>query len=78
MCALHLSDRFEYQAYVVAYSQDVLPDLGEQVSGPLVFFVCVKPFRVFVGRVRSRAIVGCGSPNVEVSESAAGAFLGDD
>jgi len=51
--ALHLSDRLKYQAYVVAYSQDVLPDLGEQVSGLLVFFVCVQPFEeyfpVFVG-----------------------------
>ena len=38
MLALNLSDRFEYQSCVVAYSQDVLPDLGEQVPGLLVFF----------------------------------------
>jgi hypothetical protein len=59
--------RFEYQAYVVAYSRDVLPDLGEQVSGLLVFFACVQPFQVIVGRARSRAVVGGCSPNIEVS-----------
>jgi hypothetical protein len=42
--ALHLSDRFEYQAHIVAHSQAVLSDLGEQVSGLLVFFVCVQLF----------------------------------
>lgn len=68
---------FEYQAYVVAYSRDVLPDLGKQVSSLLVFFVCVQHFQVVVGRARSRAVVGSSSPDVEVSESAVGAFLGD-
>ena len=78
MHTLHLSDRFESQAYVVAHSQDVLPDLGEQVSGLLVFFACVQPFQVVAARARSRAVVGGGSPDVEVSEVAAGASLGDD
>jgi len=68
----------EYQAHVVAYSQDFLPDLGEQVPGLRVFFVRVQPFQVVIGHARSRAVVGGGSLNVEVSESAAGAFLGDD
>ena len=49
--ALHLSDRFEYQAYVVAYCRDVLTDLGEQVSGLLVFFVCAQPFQASTPRV---------------------------
>jgi len=64
------------QAHVVAYSQDVLLDLGEEVSGLLVF-VFVQHFQVDVGHVRSLAVVGGGSQDVKVSESAAGVFLGN-